>query len=134
MDTQAGAQSFAAYWFRALDWGYATTDSTLARSLYAPICTDCTRFMHNFDAPRRLGHHFRGGRLTVIGAKVTRNDGRHGADQAVDVVIDAQALVEMNGAGRIVGRSPAIHNLTYRVWASWTSGRWVVVDTKEVVA
>jgi hypothetical protein len=131
--TPDGARLFAEFWLEALDWGYATTDSTLARRLYSPACTDCARFMHNFDDTRRKGHYLMGGRSTITAAYLASNERRHGAEQAVDVTIRVAALIERDQAGHIVSRAVAIPSLTYRVWLAWQHDVWKVVDTKEVV-
>jgi hypothetical protein len=124
---------FAAYWIEALDWGYATTDATLAKSLYAPECTDCARLMHNYDDTRAQGQHFRGGRLNVVETNVVTDDTRHPGTQPVDVTIHADALQTLDAAGHLVITAAAIPKTTFRVWLKWASAGWVLVDSKEVV-
>ncbi|MDT4908366.1 MAG: hypothetical protein QOI69_1607, partial [Pseudonocardiales bacterium] len=88
-----GSLGFATYWMEALDWGYATTDSTLARSLYASSCTGCTRFLHNaIDVIRQRNQHFRGGRISVTATDLVPTDGHSGATAIVDVTIQQTAL------------------------------------------
>jgi hypothetical protein len=129
----AGAIAFAVYWFEALDWGYATTSSTLARSLFLPVCTDCERFMSNFDDARQRGIHFRGGRLSISEADIATNDRRHGADNAADVTIDVGPLQRIDSRGHVVARGAATNHVTFRVWLRWTTAAWRVVDFKRVV-
>lgn len=113
-NTRAGAITFAVYWVQALDWGCATTDSTLARSLYSPVCTDCARFMKNFDDTRRAGEHFVGGRLRLISSTIAANDGRHDAQDAVDVTASAGALRTLDNKGGMVSSASAIAAAGFR--------------------
>jgi hypothetical protein len=79
-NTPQGATQFARYWFAALDWGYATTSSTLARELYAASCTGCAGFATNIiDSVGTQRRHYRGGRITVSGTEVVPTDRHAGA-------------------------------------------------------
>jgi hypothetical protein len=133
-NSRAGAAEFARYWFAALDWGYATTDSTLAKTLYLPACTDCARFMKNFDNAKARSQHFSGGRAAVTNVAVARNDHRQRADTAIDVTIAVGALRTVDASGHVVSSAPQIDAITYRVWLRRVSSRWAVVDFKQAVA
>jgi hypothetical protein len=89
--------------------------------------------MRNFDEPKRAGVRFSGGRVTITKVAAARNDGRHGAQCAVDVTIDVQPLAEINHSDKVVARSRALHNQAYRVWLSWLADMWTLVDFKEVI-
>lgn len=131
-NTDAGAIAFAQYWERTIDWGYATADSTLARSAYAPSCAGCERFMKQFDGARSKGVHFRGGRMQLIGSALQPNDHHLGSTAVVDVTLSAQALEAIDRTGKVVESDPAVSRMTDRVWARWANGRWTVVDWKHV--
>jgi hypothetical protein len=132
-DSPSGAAQFAGYWIEALDWGYATTDSTLAKSLYAPECTDCARLMHNYDDPRAKGQHFHGGRVNVVGTNVVTDDNRRPGTQPIDVTVHAEALQTLDARGHVVTSGGAIPRMTFRLWVKWTGTSWVLIDSKEVV-
>lgn len=121
------------YWFQALDWGYATTDSTLAKTLYLPECSDCARFMINFDDARAKQEHFKGGRITVLSARIASGDKRHAGATPVDVTISSGALRTLTASSRTVDSSPPFPKLLYRVWVRWTGMYWRLVDMKEGV-
>ena len=125
-----GATDFARFWFQALDWGYATTDSTLAKQLYLPVCTDCARFMHNFDDAKVKGEHFRGGRASIAEAYIAPNDRRNNAEVAVDVTIDVDAWRLVDARASIVSDGPAARGRVYRVWMTWPKDEWKIVDFK----
>jgi predicted lipid-binding transport protein (Tim44 family) len=115
---------------QTIDWGYATVDSTLARTAFSPVCTDCTRFMKIFDNARAKGVHFRGGRMTISKWLLQPNDHHNGATAVVDTTVSISALQATDRAGKVVESDPAHAHVLYRVWLRWTGTRWTVVDTK----
>jgi hypothetical protein len=129
-----GSLGFTTYWMEALDWGYATTDSALAKSLYAPSCTGCTRFLHNaIDITREKNQHFRGGRISVTATDLLPTDGHAGATAIVDVTIQQSAMKIISAAGAVVESSMPIKDGLFRTWLKWNGANWVVVDWKRAV-
>jgi hypothetical protein len=133
-NTALGATEFAKFWMEALDWGYATTDSTLARAYFAPSCTDCTLFMRNFDGPRAVGQHFRGGRIHVLDVLIAPNDRRNGATGAIDVALSADALETVDSQSNVIDRARQVRRIVFRLWLRWTGGRWTVVQKGRVTS
>jgi hypothetical protein len=128
------ADMYAKYWMQTLDWGYATTDSTLARRAFLPVCTDCTRFVKgNFDDVRARDEHFRGGRVSFISSTIRPSDSRSGSTAMSDVAVGVTALETLDSSGRVIESTAAIPKITYRVWLRWTGTRWFVVDWKEAI-
>jgi hypothetical protein len=133
-NTPAGARAFAVFYVEALDWGYATMDSTLARSLFAKSCTGCARFVANFfDHERNLGRHYVGSRAQPTRAESVHNNRHDGATQSVDVTLTQQKGKLVDAAGRVVVREPAVARAVFRGWLAWRDGRWQIVDWKRVV-
>ncbi|MGH8861583.1 MAG: DUF6318 family protein [Jatrophihabitantaceae bacterium] len=90
-NTPQGADEYARYWIATLDWAYATTDSTLARTVYANSCTGCARFLRDsIDKIRRKGQSFRGGRLGTTESTIIPTDHHFGATAFVDLNVDRQ--------------------------------------------
>jgi hypothetical protein len=130
----AGADVFARYWIEALDWGYATTDSTLAKSLYVSSCTNCSRFVSGeFDSVASKGEHYQGGRLSISASEAQKNDHHLGATSVTDVTVSQAKLAVVSSSGDIVEKTAATPSIRYRVWLRW-SGDWHVVDWKQVVS
>lgn len=128
-----GAASFAEYWFRTIDWAYATTTSALTRSAFSSSCTDCKRFLRvSIDRNRELGRHFVGGRIYFESLTPEPNDGRWGAKAVDDVTVGQHALKVVSRSGKVVERSPAVQKLTFRLWLGRTSKSWTVVGWKTV--
>jgi Family of unknown function (DUF6318) len=133
-NTAAGALAFADYWMRTLDWGYATTDSTLAKSAFVDSCSNCAVLVKQFDDARAKGRHFRGGRSRVSSSSLQTNDHHNDATAVDDVTISTQPVRVLDSAGRVVDSAPANGTLTFRTWLKWRAIGWRVVDWKEVVA
>jgi hypothetical protein len=130
----SAADTFAVYWMQTLDWGYATTDSTLAKHAFLPVCTDCERFVKgNFDDAQARGEHFRGGRVSFISSTIQRNDHRSGSTAVSDVTVSVTALETLDNKGHVIDRAAAIPSITYRIWVRWTGSRWFVVAWKEAI-
>ncbi|MGI8677160.1 MAG: DUF6318 family protein [Jatrophihabitans sp.] len=132
LNLPVGQITFAQFWFQALDWGYATTDSTLARELFAKACEQCERLSAIFDSAKREGSHFDGGRLHVTDTIVTQ-DHSHAASVAVDVSFSQDALKKIGRSGAVQIAEPRQAKTEYRVWLSRKSDSWTVVDLKEVL-
>jgi hypothetical protein len=124
---------FARYWFAALDWGYATTDSTLAKTLFLPQCKDCTRFMRNFDGPKAHHEHFSGGRSTITSNALIEGDTTHPGATVVDVTINVSALKTLDSKDHVISKAPPVHSFVSRLWLRWSDQKWAVLDSKQVV-
>jgi hypothetical protein len=129
----SAAGAFATYWMQTIDWGYATVDSSLARTAFSPVCTDCTRFMKIFDEARAKGVQFHGGRMAISKWMIEPNDHHNGATAVIDVTVSIGALRAIDRSGHVVESDPAQPRVTYRIWLKWTRATWTVVDTKQAV-
>ena len=118
---------------RTLDWGYATTDSSLAKAAFSSKCSDCAKFMKVFDSARSDTVHFRGGRINVTSTQIQPVDHRNGATAVVDVTVSVEALRAINSKGQVVETGGASPDVIYRVWLRWQTDKWTVVDWKRGV-
>ena len=60
-DDQAGAISFAAYFYRALDWSIATSNPNLLRPISSPGCKPASEYIQEIDSFVASGGHSEGG-------------------------------------------------------------------------
>jgi hypothetical protein len=67
LHTMTGAQNFAVYYFKALDWSFATTDPYLLEQVSAPTCSACQKYIESISALDAAGGHLQGGRVQVSG-------------------------------------------------------------------
>jgi len=133
-NTAAGALAFADYWMRTLDWGYATTDSSLAKAAFLPTCSNCMILVKQFDDAQAKDRHFRGGRSSVLSSALQANDHHDGATAVDDVTVSTGPLQVLDNGGHVVDSAPATPSLTFRTWLKWQSSAWQVADWKEAVA
>lgn len=132
-NSRAGAADFSLFWFQALDWGYATTNSALAKKLFLPQCSDCARLASAPDQAGRAAHHFSGGRLSVSTRRVVVDDFRHPGTTVLDVAVSAEPLKTLDSKNRIVSTEPGIGKIVYRLWLAWSANSWAVLDIKEAL-
>ncbi|WP_375497152.1 DUF6318 family protein [uncultured Jatrophihabitans sp.] len=134
LNTAAGADAYARYWMRTLDWAYATTSSAAIRNLYTSSCAGCAAFSRNIiDSTRAANEHFIGGRIVVTDSTVQANDGHAGATAVIDLTFNQTPLKVISASGRQDGEAPSIHAGTFRNWLRWTGSRWTIVDWKRAV-
>lgn len=119
---------------RTLDWAYATTDSTLARTVFASSCDGCFRFLDNIiDKPAAKGEHYKGGRLVPFAVAIKPNDGHLDATLVVDVTVQQSALKLISRTNKVVDSARAVKDAVFRVWLAWRDDSWVVSDWKHAV-
>lgn len=133
VNNAVGATQFAMFWIQTLDWGYATTDSTLTKTYYAPSCKECRRFTDIIDSAKRAGDHFEGGRIVASKWLIADNDHRNGATRAVDVTYSQEAVKELDPHGNVVVSDPKASKIVRRLWLKWLADHWTVVDTRQVI-
>src|SRR4051794_15205328 len=68
--TGRGAQAFAEFFIKTIDWGYATTSSAYMRHYFTKSCIGCRSTAEALDKAARAKHHFVGDRFTLDSATV----------------------------------------------------------------
>lgn len=133
-NTRIGALAFATFWFSTWDWAYATMDPTLLESQSAPVCSDCALVVQGFNEASRAKQHFTGGRLLLQSSIFATNDGRNGAQQAVDITFGQRKLEIVDAHGKVLRTDPAIRTITFRLWLRWDGKKWTTVQKGRVTA
>jgi hypothetical protein len=77
------------------------------------------------------GFRYEGGRITVTRHEIAPNDGRNGAEEAVDVTV-AQTVLRVYDGKRLVDRASPTKGVTFRLWLDWV-GEWRVVQKGRVI-
>lgn len=127
----AGAEAFAVYFVKTIDWAYATMDSTLLKQASAPECALCTGFIEEFARRNSAGQKAMGSRSTILDSILS--GGSDPKDQLVNVVFSATALDVVDANGVIVGSADAIPMFQMNVRVEYRAGGWIVVDATKVV-
>ena len=120
--TAAGAEAFAEFFVRTIDWGEATISGAYMRHYSDPACTSCFGIAHDLDADRRAGHSYIGGRSTILSAR----PGDGGPLRSQVVSVRSTAFEEVDRTGQPISSNPAYSRLSYAVVLRWSSGKWLV--------
>jgi hypothetical protein len=123
--TQAGANAFAEFYLRTLDWAYATTNPSYMRHYTAPSCGLCNDLATGISRTATQRHWHVGGRLTVHPATATPIDPVTApADYCSIVPVDSTAQTEVNRTGTVFHEEPAHPGLRWKVCMASSSDRW----------
>ena len=125
--TPAGALAFANYYFKAYDWGVATTDPYLVEQISAPSCSACHRYIARLDALRGKGGHVVRGRTTVLSRALVTGSFETKADYVVQMKITEDAVVLVSPSAPPSTSAPA-SSYTSLVFVSWRGTRWQIVE------
>ena len=119
--------AFAAYYYHALDWSFATTDSYLIRNLGDPNCKACAHFIDTITGLRASNQHVEGGRSSILGTEIL--DGRSDvvADELIEVKLRQAAGHLVDAGGTVLQRNSATDSDVV-VYATWLNGRWWVTE------
>jgi hypothetical protein len=117
--TAAGAQAFAEFFIKTIDWGYATTSSAYMRHYFTSSCIACVSTARALDRADELHRHFIGDRFAI------RQVARAGR-LSVSVHFDVTAVETVTKRGRPVGGYPALSNFREQLFVRWHISRWIV--------
>ena len=127
----AGAEAFAVYFVKVIDWAYATMDSTLLEQASSSECALCTGFIEESARRNAAGQRAMGSRSTILNSYLS--GGSDPTDQLVNVVFSATALDVVDANGVTVGSADAIPMFQMNVRVEYRADGWIVVDATKVV-
>jgi hypothetical protein len=125
--TPAGALAFAAYYFKAYDWGVATTDPYLIERIGASSCTACRTYIDQLNSLRAKGGHVERGRTTVLSSKLVTGTFKTKSDYVVEFKIKEDAVVLVVPSAPPSTSAPA-SSYTSLVFVSWRRTGWQIVE------
>jgi hypothetical protein len=100
--TQAGANAFAEFYMRTLDWAYATTNPSYMKHYTAPSCGLCTGLATGISKTAAEKHWYLGGRLTIHPATATPiGPVTAPADYCSIVKFDVTAFSTVDSTGKV---------------------------------
>jgi hypothetical protein len=123
--TGAGAQAFAVFFVRTIDWGFATLSGAYIRHVSGGGCVGCRSFADGMDRDRRLGHQYIGGRLTVRHGRLLRY---RESSATVAVRFDQTSYEEVDRTRRFVSADGAHTGERLAVDVQWLHSGWRVVE------
>lgn len=123
--SQAGANAFAEFFMRTLDWAYATTNPSYMKHYYASSCGQCEGLATGIRNTALDHHWYLGGRLTVQSATVTSIAPVSApADFCASVVVDITATSVVDGTGKIFNGDGAYQGDHFKLCATHAAAQW----------
>jgi hypothetical protein len=123
--TQAGANAFAEFYMRTLDWAYATTNPSYLKHYTGPSCGLCNDLATGISKAAAQRHWYLGGRLTIHPATATPiGPVTAPADHCSIVPVDSTAQSEVNRTGTVFHEEPAHPGLRWKLCTTSSSGLW----------
>jgi hypothetical protein len=124
--SQAGANAFAEFFMRTLDWMYATTNPAYPKHYFAASCGLCSGLTTGMAKTAALHHYYEGGRFTVHPASGTQiAPVTAPADYCAFIKVDTTAESVVDKTGRIFSGDGAYSNLNFKLCASFMNQSWL---------
>jgi hypothetical protein len=123
--TQAGANAFAEFFMRTLDWAYATTNPSYMKHYSGPSCGLCGGLATGISKTAAEHHWYLGGRLTVHPATATPiGPVTAPADFCSTVVVDITATAVVDRTGKVFNGQGALVKQSFKLCAKEYAGLW----------
>ena len=127
----AGAEAFARYYVKALNWAVATRDTSLMRAAFdARTCSSCVVFADALDELRLLQVEIRGGRETLT--DLVQSVPFDLADHFWLIVLDREPVQYFDERGNLLQADPARLDFTALLEVAFRDGRWVIRDLIQI--
>jgi len=130
--TAQGALAFAAYYYEAFDWGYATNDPYLVRQISSPHCVGCQKYINGLLEVQASRSVLRGGRVHIVQHRLADGHFNYRSDYVARFVVDEEAIVIDRLDGRRKLAAPAFANYIQYVFVSWKRSHWLVTEVAGV--
>ncbi|HEU5270677.1 MAG TPA: DUF6318 family protein, partial [Jatrophihabitans sp.] len=123
--TQAGANAFAEFFMRTLDWAYATTNPSYMKHYYGPSCGLCSGIATGIAKTAAEHHWYEGGRLTILNSASTAiGPVTAPADFCSAVVVTTTAQTVVDRTGRIFNGAAANGHLGWKLCSKRQGAGW----------
>ena len=125
--TQEGANAFAEFFMRTLDWAYATTNPSYLMHYSGPSCGLCNDLATEIRNTAAVRHWYLGGRLTIRPATATPlGPVTAPADFCSTVSVDRTAHSVVDRAGTVFTEEAAHPDFRWKLCMTSSSDRWQV--------
>jgi len=125
--SQAGANAFAEFFMRTLDWAYATTNPSYMKHYYGPTCGLCNGIATGIAKTAAERHWYEGGRLSIRSSR----DAAIGAVTApasycTTVVVDIGTTSVTDRTGKIITGQGALPDQSFKLCENLDVTAWRV--------
>jgi hypothetical protein len=123
--TQAGANAFAEFFMRTLDWAYATTNPSYMKHYSGPSCGLCSGLATTISKTAAQRHWYVGGRFTIHPAtSTTIAPVTAPADYCSYISVDTTAEYVVDRTGTVFSDEGAYKNLKAKLCAKFSDSTW----------
>jgi len=116
--TQAGANAFAEFYLKTLDWAYATTNPSYMKHYSGPTCGLCNGLATGIAKTAAAGHRYEGGRLAitrVVSSPI--GDVTAPADFCSTVTLSVAAQSVVSARGDVINASGGGNGVQFKLCA-----------------
>jgi hypothetical protein len=125
--TQAGANAFAEFYMRTLDWAYATTNPSYMKHYTAPSCGQCLGLATGISRTAADRHWYLGGRLSIYHATQTNiSPVTAPADYCSKVKVDISATSVVDKTGKVFNGDGAYQGDVFKLCEKGTAAGWQI--------
>jgi hypothetical protein len=125
--TQDGANAFAEFFMRTLDWAYATTNPSYMKHYSGPSCGLCSGLATGISKTAAEHLWYMGGRLNVHPSTATPiGPVTAPADFCSTATVDITATAVVDKTGKIYNGQGALVNQTFKLCAKANSTSWSI--------
>jgi len=123
--TQAGANAFAEFFMKTLDWAYATTNPSYMKHYYGPTCGQCSGLATGIAKTATAGHSYEGGRITETSVVPTSIEPVTAPAEYCSVVtVNVSTTSVVDAKGNVANGSAAARGLRFKLCAVSDHARW----------
>jgi hypothetical protein len=123
--SQAGANAFAEFFMRTLDWMYATTNPSYVKHYYSASCGLCSGLTTGMTKTAAQKHWYEGGRFTVHPASGTAiAPVTAPADYCSTLKVDTTAASVVNQTAKIFNGDGAHSGLSFKICLKYAAAAW----------
>lgn len=125
--SQAGANAFAEFFMRTLDWAYATTDPSYMKHYYASSCGLCSGLATGITKTAQQNRWYLGGRLSI--RSTTRQpigDVTAPADFCSQPSVDITATAVVDKTAKVFNGQGALTAQTFKICSKMQDNAWHV--------
>jgi hypothetical protein len=125
--SQAGANAFAEFFMRTLDWAYATTNPSYMKHYYASSCGLCSGIATGIAKTAQQNRWYLGGRLS-IGSTTQQSIGdvTAPADFCSQPSVDITATAVVDKTARVFNGQGALTAQTFKICSKMQDDTWHV--------
>lgn len=123
--TQAGANAFAEFFMRTLDWAYATTNPSYMKHYYGPSCGLCSGIATGIAKTAAEQEWYEGGRLRIRSARsASIGEVTAPASYCTTVTVDIGTTSVTDHTGKILTGQGALFNQSFKLCEDRDSSAW----------